>query len=85
MEQRVLGGTGMSVSSTCLGTMMFGSMGNPDHDECVRMIHPALDAGVNFVDTADVYSVGESRGRSWEGAEGPARRGRAGHQVRPGR
>lgn len=59
MEQRTLGATGMSVSSTCLGTMMFGSMGNTDHDESVRMIHAALDAGVNFVDTADVYSVGE--------------------------
>jgi len=49
----------MSVSSTCLGTMMLGAMGNPDHDEAVRMIHTALDAGINFVDTADVYSVGE--------------------------
>ena len=60
MERRTLGGTGMSVSSTCLGTMMFGMMGNTDHDESVRMIHTALDAGVNFVDTADVYSAGES-------------------------
>src|SRR6478735_1604926 len=59
MERRTLGGTGMSVSSTCLGTMMLGAMGNTDHDESVRMIHTALDAGVNFVDTADVYSVGE--------------------------
>lgn len=59
MEQRTLGGTGLSVTSTCLGTMMFGAMGNTDHDECVRMIHTALDAGVNFVDTADVYSGGE--------------------------
>jgi aryl-alcohol dehydrogenase-like predicted oxidoreductase len=60
MERRTLGGTGFSVSATCLGTMMFGSMGNTDHDESVRMIHTALDAGVNFVDTADVYSGGES-------------------------
>ncbi len=60
MERRTLGGTGISVSSTCLGTMMFGMMGNTDHDESVRMIHTALDAGVNFVDTADVYSMGES-------------------------
>ncbi len=60
MERRTLGGTGMSVSSTCLGTMMFGMMGNTDHDESVRMIHTALDAGVNFLDTADVYSMGES-------------------------
>ncbi len=58
--RRTLGGTGFSVSDTCLGTMMFGAQGNPDHDESVRMIHTALDAGVNFVDTADVYSGGES-------------------------
>jgi aryl-alcohol dehydrogenase-like predicted oxidoreductase len=50
----------MSVSELALGTMMFGSMGNTDHDESVRMIHTALDAGINFVDTADVYSKGES-------------------------
>jgi aryl-alcohol dehydrogenase-like predicted oxidoreductase len=50
----------MSVSEFALGTMMFGVMGNADHDESVRMIHSALDAGVNFVDTADVYSRGES-------------------------
>jgi aryl-alcohol dehydrogenase-like predicted oxidoreductase len=43
-----------------LGTMMFGAMGNTDHEESVRMIHTALDAGINFVDTADVYSGGES-------------------------
>src|SRR3979490_2820647 len=60
MERRILGGTGISVSELALGTMMFGDMGNPDHDESVRMIHSALDAGVNFVDTADVYSGGES-------------------------
>jgi aryl-alcohol dehydrogenase-like predicted oxidoreductase len=60
MERRILGGTGMSVSSFALGTMMLGAMGNTDHDESVRMIHTALDAGVNLVDTADVYSAGES-------------------------
>src|SRR4030088_1262285 len=60
MKRRILGGTGMSVSEFALGTMMFGAMGNTDHDESVRMIHSALDAGVNFVDTADVYSGGES-------------------------
>jgi aryl-alcohol dehydrogenase-like predicted oxidoreductase len=49
----------MSVSEVCLGTMMFGAMGNPDHDEATGMIHRALDAGINFVDTADVYSRGE--------------------------
>ena len=57
---RVLGETGMRVSSLCLGTMMFGPMGNPDGDECVRIIHRALDAGINFIDTADVYSRGTS-------------------------
>ena len=60
MKHRILGGTGISVSEFALGTMMFGDMGNTDHDESVRMIHSALDAGVNFVDTADVYSGGES-------------------------
>lgn len=58
MEMRTLGGTGMQVSAYCLGTMMFGSLGNDDHDDAVRIIHTALDAGINFVDTADVYSQG---------------------------
>src|SRR3954468_7946862 len=60
MEQRILGRTGVSVSQYCLGAMMLGAWGNRDHDDCVRIIHTALDAGVNFVDTADVYSSGES-------------------------
>ncbi|MGA9761713.1 MAG: aldo/keto reductase [Gaiellaceae bacterium] len=60
MEMRVLGRTGVRVSPLCLGTMMFGAWGNPDHDESIRTIHRALDAGINFVDTADVYSRGES-------------------------
>jgi aryl-alcohol dehydrogenase-like predicted oxidoreductase len=60
MEHRILGGTGISVSGLALGAMMFGAMGNPDHGESIRMIHTALDAGINFVDTADVYSRGES-------------------------
>jgi aryl-alcohol dehydrogenase-like predicted oxidoreductase len=60
MEMRVLGSTGVKVSPLCLGAMMFGSWGNPDHDESVRIIERALDAGINFVDTADVYSAGES-------------------------
>ncbi len=60
MEYRVLGGTGIKVSELALGTMMFGAMGNRDHEESVRMIHHALDAGINIVDTADVYSRGES-------------------------
>src|SRR5204863_953454 len=60
MEYRPLGRTGVQVSKLCLGTMMFGAWGNTDHDHSVRIIHRALDAGVNFVDTADVYSAGES-------------------------
>jgi aryl-alcohol dehydrogenase-like predicted oxidoreductase len=60
MRHRSLGTTGVKVSPLCLGAMMFGPMGNPDHDDCVRIVHRALDAGVNFVDTADVYSAGES-------------------------
>jgi aryl-alcohol dehydrogenase-like predicted oxidoreductase len=56
----VLGGTGIQVSVHCLGAMMFGAVGNKDHDECVRIIHTALDGGINFVDTADMYSAGES-------------------------
>jgi len=56
----MLGPTGVEVSSLCLGAMMFGAWGNPDHDESVRIIHRALDAGINFVDTADVYARGES-------------------------
>jgi aryl-alcohol dehydrogenase-like predicted oxidoreductase len=55
-----LGRTGIKVSPLCLGAMMFGEWGNPDHDESIRIIHRALDAGINFVDTADVYSQGES-------------------------
>ncbi|MFC9127821.1 aldo/keto reductase [Streptomyces sp. NPDC057099] len=60
MEHRLLGRTGLSVSKMCLGAMMFGPWGNPDHDEATRTIHRALDAGINFIDTADVYSHGES-------------------------
>ncbi|MGH9171450.1 MAG: aldo/keto reductase [Acidimicrobiales bacterium] len=60
MRYRTLGSTGIQVSPYCLGAMMFGGWANSDHDECVRIIHRALDAGINFVDTADVYSQGES-------------------------
>ncbi|CAO5252834.1 aldo/keto reductase [Frankia sp. AgKG'84/4] len=60
MRYRKLARTGVEVSTQCLGTMMFGGFGNPDHDDCVRVINRALDAGVNFVDTADMYSRGES-------------------------
>jgi aryl-alcohol dehydrogenase-like predicted oxidoreductase len=60
MEHRSLGRTGVSVSKFCLGAMMFGAWGNPDHDESTRIIHRALDAGISFIDTADVYAQGES-------------------------
>jgi aryl-alcohol dehydrogenase-like predicted oxidoreductase len=60
MELRPFGRTGVKVSPLCLGAMMFGEWGNRDHDESVRIIHRALDAGINFIDTADVYSRGES-------------------------
>jgi aryl-alcohol dehydrogenase-like predicted oxidoreductase len=60
MEMRALGRTGVQVSPLCLGAMMFGAWGNTDHDDSIRIIHRALDAGINFVDTADVYSRGES-------------------------
>ena len=61
MEYRTLGGTGVKVSPFCLGAMMFGAWGNPDHEDSIRIIHRALDAGINFVDTADVYARGESK------------------------
>ncbi len=70
MEYRELGRTGVAVSPLCLGTMMFGAWGNRDHDDSIRIIHRALDAGINFVDTADVYAAGESEeivGRALEG------------------
>jgi aryl-alcohol dehydrogenase-like predicted oxidoreductase len=60
MELKTLGRTGVKVSPLCLGAMMFGAWGNTDHDDSVRIIHRALDAGINFIDTADVYSEGES-------------------------
>jgi aryl-alcohol dehydrogenase-like predicted oxidoreductase len=71
MEYRPLGRTGVQVSKLCLGTMMFGAWGNTDHDDSIRIIHRALDAGINFIDTADVYSAGES-----EEIVGKALRGR---------
>jgi aryl-alcohol dehydrogenase-like predicted oxidoreductase len=58
MKYRYLGLTGLSVSELCLGTMMFGAWGNPDHDECVTIVRRSLDAGINFIDTADAYSGG---------------------------
>src|SRR6201987_4970126 len=60
MEYRPLGRTGISVSQLCLRAMMFGAFGNQDHDDSIKIIHRALDAGINFIDTADGYSAGES-------------------------
>ena len=60
MVHRTLARTGVHVSPLCLGAMMFGAWGETDHDACIRIIHRALDAGINFIDTADVYSRGES-------------------------
>src|ERR1700752_1100875 len=60
MEYRSLGRTGVQVSPPCLGAMMFGAWGNADHDDSIRIIPAARDAGINFIDTADVYSRGES-------------------------
>src|ERR1044072_1479229 len=70
VHYRILGGTGIEVSQLCLGSMMFGAWGNTDEAECHRMVATALDAGVNFVDTADVYAFGESEeivGRALKG------------------
>jgi aryl-alcohol dehydrogenase-like predicted oxidoreductase len=60
VEYRLLGSTGVRVSPLCLGAMMFGPVGNPDEAECIRMVHRSLDAGINFIDTANVYSSGAS-------------------------
>ena len=60
MRYRTLGRTGIRVSPYALGAMMFGAIGNPDHDDSIRIIRKALDAGINFIDTADAYSHGES-------------------------
>src|SRR4030095_4370471 len=60
MRYRPLGRTGIKVSPYCLGAMMFGKMANPDHGECARIVHRALDFGINFIDTADRYRQGES-------------------------
>jgi aryl-alcohol dehydrogenase-like predicted oxidoreductase len=60
MEYRPLGRTGISVSQMCLGAMMFGAFGNSDHDDAIKIIHKALGTGINFIDTADGYSDGES-------------------------
>lgn len=76
MRYRILGGSGIEVSTYCLGTMMFGAIGNQDPASCARIVHTALDHGVNFVDTADMYGAGESEtilGKALAG--GPGGRG----------
>jgi len=60
MQYRTLGRTGIKVSPYALGALALGtSIGNPDHDDSVRIIHKALDAGINFIDTSDVYGESE--------------------------
>ena len=77
MRYRTLGRTGITVSELCLGAMMYGAMGNPDHDDCIRQIHHALDHGMNFIDTADVYSRGESEQIVGKALRGNVLRGEA--------
>ena len=81
MDYRPLGRTGVQVSPLCLGAMMFGPWGNDDRTDSIRIIHRALDAGINFVDTADVYSGGSLRRDRRRGAAGPTRRRLPRHQV----
>jgi aryl-alcohol dehydrogenase-like predicted oxidoreductase len=76
MHYRTLGRTGIKVSPYALGAMMFGAVGNDDREESIRIIHKALDAGINFVDTADMYSYGGS-----EEIVGEALKGRREHVV----
>ena len=75
MNYRPLGRTGMLVSPLCLGNMMFGAWGNPDHDDSIRVVHRALDHGINFIDTADVYSAGESEVITGKALQGGKRDG----------
>lgn len=76
MRYRTLGRSGIQVSPYALGAMNFGALSNPDHDDAIRLIHRALDAGINLIDTADVYSLGES-----EEIVGTALKGRRGDVV----
>ena len=80
MQYRTLGRTGIKVSPYALGAMMFGAIGNPDHDDSIRIIHKALDAGINFVDTADSVLRRRVRGDRGQGPQGAPRRHRPGHQ-----
>src|SRR6185436_9069348 len=69
MQYRVLGSSGMKVSQLCLGTMMFG--GPTDETQARRIVDHALESGVNFIDTANVYTQGQS-----ETVIGPAIKGK---------
>jgi aryl-alcohol dehydrogenase-like predicted oxidoreductase len=60
MDYARLGATGLRVSRLCLGTMVLGRWGNEDAADCARIIHRALDEGVNLIDTANRYGMGES-------------------------
>jgi aryl-alcohol dehydrogenase-like predicted oxidoreductase len=87
VQYRSLGRTGIEVSTLCLGTMMFGAWGNTDEAECHRMVHTALDAGVNLLDTADVYAFGESEdivGRALKGRRDQVVLATKGHNEMPG-
>jgi aryl-alcohol dehydrogenase-like predicted oxidoreductase len=75
MDYRTLGRTGVKVSPHCLGAMMFGAWGNPDHDDSTKIIFQALEAGINFLDSADVYSSGESERIVGEALSGERREG----------
>jgi aryl-alcohol dehydrogenase (NADP+) len=88
MEHRILGGTGISVSKFALGTMHLGAWGNSDHDDAARLIGTALDAGINLIDTADMYSHGEAEeivGKAVRGRRDEVVLATKGHfPVRPG-
>ncbi len=85
MEHRPLGRTGVAVSKLCLGAMMFGDWGNKDHDESIRIIHRALDAGINFIDTATFTGRGIRGDRRRGPVRRPAPRRRARHLASVGR
>ena len=81
MKLRTLGRTGVQVSRFGLGTMVLGAWGNTDHDDCITLINRAIDAGINLIDTADVYAFGESEEIVGKALVGASRRGGAGDQV----
>ena len=60
MQYRTLGKTGIKVTPYCLGAMMFGGLGNPDHDDCIRIIHKALDSGINTLSLHDALPISNS-------------------------